>query len=288
MVGTSTIYPTLGARVDDALFFTRSAKVDGGGDLSVVDRVELDGGMATTVATFPPGIVWVAADSVGTYVVDYDGRVTAIGSDGGILYAVGQAGTPAAAKSGRFVYVDPNSTIRVLAPDGGLPTFGLHMDGVFRLAADDQSVYWMTAANDAGLADLGRVELVGGAVSLLQAEPAPTAIAVDDAYVYFYAGAAKEFRRVAKDLKTPTELVAKWTGLGGDVARSMLADGSYVYAVLEYSYSNFVVRVPKCGGVPLVLAPHAPAWVNPGSQLAVDEAYVYFATVGGDLARVPK
>ncbi len=114
----------------------------------------------------------------------------------------------------------------------------------------------------------------------------PLGVAVDGSDVYFVTGGFEQAENAVRHVKIeggPVETLAK---VGQIVSGELCIDREYVYFSSEFD--NAVLRVPRIGGAPSVIA-RAPA----PQHLAIDATHVYFSTFakqepGGTLQRVPK
>lgn len=114
----------------------------------------------------------------------------------------------------------------------------------------------------------------------------PLGVAVDGEFVYFVTGGFVKAENAVRRVPAtggPVQLLAKFDWL---VAGPLAVDADSVYLTSEVD--GLVVRVPKAGGSPTVLAR-----VPGPTQVALDGTHVYFSTFakqpeGGTVQRVPK
>jgi hypothetical protein len=235
--------------------------------------------MPTVLASIPvPSGLAVDADDV--YVASYEiGPVYAVAIQGG---AVTELDTLSATT------IAINSTsVFTLSPQGGDAPQGLivscaktgcggnytvlasNQTAPWGIAADDANVYWTSAA---GL----MMEPVGGGAPALLAPGADSQVALGGGQAFYTGGTGATLYSVPVGGGTPKELVPPPSG--GSVF-AVATDCANVY----YDATDGTLgRVPFAGGPSQLLAKDAIASL----QIAVDDAYVYYASQSG-ISAVP-
>jgi hypothetical protein len=293
IVDAGDSYPRVVDFVDGSFYYTHG-NPDGGADEYLV-RHDPDAA-ETVIAAGNHEFTRGATDATSLYFTSFDAHVRAFLPDGGVRFDTNvsvDAVDPIAAFGGAAYFFPGNHRLHSLDPDGGLSPFvDVAVDSPTGLAVDGTAVWW-TSSPDSGTAvsdgGLGRLSLATGAISTLAPIGAPSSVAVDAHYVYFFSAENREFRRVAKDLTGPSERLATWTK-GGVIATAIVLSGDVAYAVLGNSLNTggWIVAFPTCGGVPRQLAPAATQTqggpIN-GSGLALDPTHVYYGTSAAGIWR---
>jgi hypothetical protein len=265
------------------------APTDAGSGASNVTVVARNLHASAAVAVDMNAIYWV--DEAGGEVLRAPKRggltMTLYGDSGGGGFSPGSSITV----DGGDVYwtsdVEQNkvrrSSLMHLEKNGGRPTLvasstTAHLQSV---VVDEQSIYWVT-----GSAVMRAPKSGGQAVQLLGGQSGADAVAVDDtdAYVACAGTEAKQYGDGAVMVVAKKGGATKVLSAGSPHAANVQIDAKNVY----WQAATGVMKVPKAGGAATVLAP----LVAPIDDLALDDAYVYFAAhkgpADGTIARVKK
>ncbi len=154
-----------------------------------------------------------------------------------IVYAAPKSGGPATAIANVEPYAEG------LAAEGSV-LFWAQEPGEFNAEADGQIVRY----------DVG----AGGAVRRSVPVNPGGRLAADSGYVYYFDQAARAFRRLPQDLPSGAqpETLATWLD-AEDSVYEMTVAGDYLYAQLVQGrkwQGRVIVRVPRCGGEPVIVA----------------------------------
>lgn len=141
---------------------------------------------------------------------------------------------------------DPSSVLRLRLPDGTPEVVTSSTSGsMASIAVDASHVYFA----DGGIA---RVPLAGGTPEVLASDLSALMVVVDDTHVYFSSHSARIVGRVPKAGGT-TELLASNTS-----AVQVGIDDAHVYWVDQGAEPYTLLRAPKGGGEPEILAADVP------------------------------
>jgi hypothetical protein len=190
----------------------------------------------------------------------------------------GTGGVVALAKNGYF-YAEASGVQKYDVTD--TVEYTLPSPGTKTMVADGDVPFWLTAgADDVSLR--GRVPT--GEAKLLATTSGADALTFDADYIYMADAGAKLILRVPRTGGN-TESVATESGRAiGDIA----VDGEYIYWTADRNGAWMLLRVAKCGGLPLVLAKE----LAKPSQLSFDATSVFVAHYSNDskstLLRIPK
>lgn len=180
-------------------------------------------------------------------------------------------------------------TLRVIhvVPDGTKDDLVTDQSAIRAIALGDQYLYWVVGAKDdqGNPPRVARVHVVTKTVDHSDWQGDTSAVAVDGAFVYVFDHSRQELIRLASDLVGPGEVISKWTGVPWDYATTIIADGEYIYVrVNKGGASGAILRVPRCGGPPLVLQNIAAL-----GRIAISGDYVYWGDLlSGTIRRVHK
>lgn len=167
---------------------------------------------------------------------------------------------------------------------GGPLTHHLDLEGTSALAADDAAVYVAVYRDLAKQAPRSgrviRLPIAGGAPVDLATGIEPRTIAVDDGAIW------TDELRIPRSGGTPAP-----SGVKGAMAFAFDEDSAYVSTPKTDATGGKILRMPKKGGAPVVLATKLP---DEPTGLAVDATHVYLCAVtwsnerAGIVARIPK
>jgi hypothetical protein len=273
-VSEESVYWSAG---EDADFVVRRATLAGD---DRVDVVSLGGG-TVRVAGLSDSHLFVPQPDAMMVVVPIDGgepfEVGGIGEGVGAIVA--RQGEAFYATSGptswvRSVRAEPRSAaVDLLTDRPPIPNVALWNDDLFISIQPEGSA--------AGDGQILAVDVRTREFRLSSWRGRPSGLAVDGTYVYFFDRDAKGWRRLPVTLGGEPEPLATWLGIEDYVA-SLVVDGEFLYALLTTTIDyGTIVRVPRCGGTPLVVS--APNALGP---IFVQDGYVFFADLNGQIQRV--
>jgi hypothetical protein len=165
--------------------------------------------------------------------------------------------------------------------DGRGGTLSTPPGGPTDLVGDETAAFWVQGTNlltadDATRSQLGYTQTFS-----------PDTVAIDAFYAYLYQPLTHEVVRLPRSkLNADPVSVGRLPRLPAAVTR-MATDDKNVYAIagrVNSSTAFSLIEVPKCGGPPLVLVTSAD--ITEG--IVATGGYVYFATLGGQILRVPR
>jgi hypothetical protein len=159
--------------------------------------------------------------------------------------------------------------------------------GTITLANDTLYYGTMVADVDSDQGAIHSVPLAGGEPKLVVETPEPLSVAVDGNDVFYSSGGTRKAENKDAGLFVLRDGAPKLLYRGR--ARSLVLDGSHLY----FNGADVVMRIPKTGGDPQLVAAPPPRWRGGIYGLAITKTHVYYAIRGKDvnfrtLARIAK
>ncbi|HEY8074335.1 MAG TPA: hypothetical protein VIF62_09500, partial [Labilithrix sp.] len=199
------------------------------------------------------------------------------------------AGVTDMVAAGSSLYFGTAGGLQKMPTAGGSPMSVFQEEGVLGgMITDGHALYW-TSQSDAG-SHTTRFGLDSfGALAHSANVAAPSWVAVDEGFVYDFDANAGLVRRMNKSTLAPPETLATITDKTFLFAAGATVDETNVYfslaRTIDYPRDLTLVKVPKCGGDPVILGAYGGGF---GTGIFVDATYVYFAdeVPAGSLSRV--
>lgn len=208
-------------------------------------------------------------------------RLRVIGTDVELLklQSSDRTGVAAPARTGYF-YAAPEG-VEKHKDDGSFDTL-YGSPGTTSVLADGDVPFWISKVTD-GFTLATRP--AGGESKVLATVPAVDGIALDATYVYMAdAATSRLIRRVPRNGGSSERVAVE----SGTAVSDLQLDGDYVYWTSLRAGAWSLLRVAKCGGLPLLLVRD----VAQLSQISFDDRYVYVASYANpnksDLLRIAK
>lgn len=218
------------------------------------------------------------------------GMTTVLPLDGGAPFTVqnNNAATGVAVVRGNDVFMIVFDVLlrRITAvPNSVADTIRQEAYPIVGIAVGGQYVYSALTQNPQGAPTLSRVRFDKSGYAASPWTGHSNAVAVDGRYVYVFENETNKLLRLPLDLQASPETLMQWTGTPWDYATTILPDGDFIYVrVNKGGASGAILRVPRCGGPPLLLTT-----MSSLGTIGIIGDYVYWVdfTAGG-IERVRK